>query len=96
VLGAIVGGLAAREASEAVSNSHHGGGHHHHHGHGHEKRDDKGALLSTIVGAAVGGLGANAIEKKLEDRRSASREKDWERDRDRREGGRRSEESRRY
>ncbi|KAK0613605.1 hypothetical protein B0T14DRAFT_591474 [Immersiella caudata] len=65
VLGAIVGGLAAREASGAASKK---GGHH---GHGGGGKNDKGALISTIVGAAVGGLGANAIEKRLE----ASRKK---------------------
>ncbi|KAL1865255.1 hypothetical protein VTK73DRAFT_5416 [Phialemonium thermophilum] len=59
ILGAIVGGLAAREASEAADRAAHKG-----------RRDaDKAsskALLSTIVGAAVGGLGANALEKRLE------------------------------
>lgn len=71
VLGAIVGGLAAREASEAAGKK--GGSHHH-------SKDNKGALISTIVGAAVGGLGANAIEKRLElSRRKTKTEQEmWE------------------
>ncbi|KAK4462465.1 hypothetical protein QBC42DRAFT_267890 [Cladorrhinum samala] len=37
---------------------------------------EKGAvLLSTIVGAAVGGLGANAVERRLE--RRNGREEEW-------------------
>lgn len=57
VLGALVGGLAAHEASEATSR--HGGG----------RQTDaqrRNQLLSTVVGAAVGALGANAVEKRLE------------------------------
>ncbi|KAK4118727.1 hypothetical protein N657DRAFT_330091 [Parathielavia appendiculata] len=66
VLGAIVGGLAASEAA-----------HHHSHAHDHKRRGGYGDdyerakhlhLISTVVGAAVGGLGANAIEKKIEAR----------------------------
>jgi len=80
VLGAIVGGLAAREASEAAGKK--GGGHHHH------SKDNKGALISTIVGAAVGGLGANAIEKRLElSRKKTKTEQDaWEKKWGREEG----------
>ncbi|KAK3371187.1 hypothetical protein B0T24DRAFT_595029 [Lasiosphaeria ovina] len=72
VLGAIVGGLAAREVSER---GHRNGG-------SGSKDSSKGvALISTIVGAAVGGLGANAIEKRLERSHSkTNREQDaWER-----------------
>ncbi|KAK0639417.1 hypothetical protein B0T16DRAFT_243631 [Cercophora newfieldiana] len=71
VLGAIVGGLAAREASEAAGKK---GGHHH-------DKNNKGALISTIVGAAVGGLGANAIEKRLEMSRQKTKgeQEAWER-----------------
>lgn len=74
VLGAIVGGLAAREASEHVghdSNSHHKG----------KKTNTHQQLISTIVGAAVGGLGANAIEKRLEvsRRKTGKAQEEWER-----------------
>lgn len=72
VLGAIVGGLAAREASEHV------GGEHHHKG---KKTNTHQQLISTIVGAAVGGLGANAIEKRLEvsRRKTGLLQEEWER-----------------
>jgi hypothetical protein len=80
VLGAIVGGLAAKEASEAAARSRN---------HGHSKGRDENhklGLISTIVGAAVGGLGANALEKRIEmskekmkDEQEA-REKRWHRD----------------
>ncbi|KAK1772730.1 hypothetical protein QBC33DRAFT_510563 [Phialemonium atrogriseum] len=82
VLGAIVGGLAAREASSAAASS---GGRNHRSGggsgssHGHGQRESA-ALLSTIVGAAVGGLGANALEKRLEAGRERTRteQERWE------------------
>ncbi|KAM7208508.1 hypothetical protein V8F20_001189 [Naviculisporaceae sp. PSN 640] len=61
VIGAIVGGLAAREASENLLAK--GDGHHRH---GDHHSSGKEALLSTIAGAAVGALGANAIEKRIE------------------------------
>lgn len=83
VLGAIVGGLAAREASEATvrarNNNNHDGDHHHRpESH---REHQKSRLISTIVGAAVGGLGANALEKRLEAARERDREKqaEWER-----------------
>lgn len=88
VLGAIVGGLAAREATEHArkSSSHNGKKSSHHDGHSsssskgrknqkeEEERERKAALISTIVGAAVGGLGANVIEKKLEEKKKAGEE----------------------
>ncbi|KAL2140822.1 hypothetical protein VTI28DRAFT_3220 [Corynascus sepedonium] len=78
VLGAIVGGLAAREASEAVasssSSSKKGTAHGHGKGKGRERdRNNHQHLISTVVGAAVGGLGANAIEKRLEEGRAVER-----------------------
>lgn len=75
VLGAIVGGLAAREASEHVG---HDSNSHHHKG---KKTNTHQQLISTIVGAAVGGLGANAIEKRLEvsRKKTAKAEEEWER-----------------
>ncbi|RKU47472.1 hypothetical protein DL546_009365 [Coniochaeta pulveracea] len=88
VLGAIIGGMAAREASEAAARRGPGSRH--------GSKDHQGAeLLSTIVGAAVGGLGANALEKRLEKSRGKTKEdqEKWERkygkderDRDRRDG----------
>ena len=72
VLGAIVGGLSAREASLAASRrgGHHRGG----------DESNKAALLSTIVGAAVGGLGANALEKRIESSRKKGKDEQdaWE------------------
>ncbi|KAK3387724.1 hypothetical protein B0H63DRAFT_164409 [Podospora didyma] len=81
VLGAVIGGLAAREASEKARQSQQG-----HHGRGggssssHSKKDDHAALISTILGAAVGGLGANAIEKRVEKSRKKTKgeQVDWE------------------
>ncbi|KAI0106983.1 hypothetical protein GGR51DRAFT_517016 [Nemania sp. FL0031] len=75
VLGALVGGLAAREAVELTSNRQVG-----------DRRDEadhrRNQLISTVVGAAVGALGANAIEKRIETRRARDEggEQDkWER-----------------
>ncbi|KAI0385296.1 hypothetical protein F5Y04DRAFT_245497 [Hypomontagnella monticulosa] len=72
VLGALVGGLAAREAIDATTkhNSHHEGTDH--------KRNQ---LIGTVVGAAVGALGANAVEKRIEVHRERDRIKQekWER-----------------
>lgn len=72
VLGAIVGGLIAREASEATTNRHRSRGHH---------GSDSSPLVSTLVGAAVGGLAANAVEKRIEVSRvkTAEMEEAWER-----------------
>lgn len=72
VLGAIVGGLIAREASEATTHRPRGRGHH---------GADKRPLVSTIVGAAVGGLAANALEKRIEVARAKTAETEdaWER-----------------
>ncbi len=72
VLGAIVGGLSAREASLAASRR--GGP-----SKGGEE-SNKAALISTIVGAAVGGLGANALEKRIESSRKKNKEEQdaWE------------------
>ncbi|KAI1471986.1 uncharacterized protein F4812DRAFT_416274 [Daldinia caldariorum] len=79
VLGALVGGLAAREAVDATSKSSNGHGHHH----SHEMSPDqkRKQLIGTVVGAAVGALGANAVEKRLEMRRERDRveQGDWER-----------------
>lgn len=75
VLGAIVGGLVAREASGSATQGK---------GHGHGRRSyhdqERKRLLSTVLGAAVGGLGANAIEKRIETNRDklVDKEEAWE------------------
>ncbi|EEY17308.1 predicted protein [Verticillium alfalfae VaMs.102] len=81
LLGAVVGGLAAREASDAATRSR-------------DKKDasvgsykgrksetDRSRVVSTVVGAIVGGLGANAIEKRFEHARERHRREQeaWER-----------------
>ncbi|KAF9870543.1 hypothetical protein CkaCkLH20_12033 [Colletotrichum karsti] len=75
LLGAVIGGLAAREVSDAAvrtrnrkemeSGTYHPRPHH---------DTEKARVISTVVGALVGGLGANALEKRFE----AARERDWE------------------
>lgn len=63
VLGAIVGGIVAREASESSAQ---GNGHRHRHRRRSYQDQERTRILSTLLGAAVGGLGANAIEKRIE------------------------------
>lgn len=80
VVGALLGGLAAREAAEATS--HHG--RHHSQDSNEEAAARRNQTLATMVGAAVGALGANAVEKRLElgrDRDRAEHEKSRDRDR---------------
>ncbi|OHE92299.1 hypothetical protein CORC01_12414 [Colletotrichum orchidophilum] len=82
LLGAVVGGLAAREVSDATVRSRN------------RKEIDNGTyrprspretekarVISTVVGALVGGLGANAIERRFEVARERDREQQlaWER-----------------
>ncbi|KAI0394588.1 hypothetical protein F5Y17DRAFT_427290 [Xylariaceae sp. FL0594] len=86
VLGAVLGGLAAREVADSHfkgsgrddDDDHH---HHHHHHHHHEKERKRNQLISTLVGAAVGALGANAIEKRIENHRvrDEAKQEKWER-----------------
>ncbi|KAK8094757.1 hypothetical protein PG997_001442 [Apiospora hydei] len=85
VVGALLGGLAAREAAEATS--HHG--RHHSQDSNEEAAARRNQALATMVGAAVGALGANAVEKRLELGRNRERE-EQERSRDRDRGYRRS------
>ncbi|KAI0181835.1 hypothetical protein GGR52DRAFT_57604 [Hypoxylon sp. FL1284] len=63
VLGALMGGLAVREAVDAKTK---------HDGHRRDPDHKRNQLIGTVVGAAVGALGANAVEKRLE----VQREKD--------------------
>ncbi|KAI3317599.1 hypothetical protein HD806DRAFT_526955 [Xylariaceae sp. AK1471] len=74
VLGALVGGLAAREAVDLTGRQHHKG----HHDDAEHKRNQ---LISTVVGAAVGALGANAVEKRIENNRARDeiKQEKWER-----------------
>ncbi|KAI0965986.1 hypothetical protein F4678DRAFT_308795 [Xylaria arbuscula] len=75
VLGALVGGLAAREAVDLTSNR----DRQHSKGRGHNDAEHKrNQLIGTVVGAAVGALGANAVEKRIEVRRARD-DKAWER-----------------
>ncbi|KAK8009225.1 hypothetical protein PG991_011776 [Apiospora marii] len=80
MVGALLGGLAAREAAEATS--HHG--RHHSQDSNEEAAARRNQTLATMVGAAVGALGANAVEKRLELGRDRDRvEQEKSRDRDR-------------
>lgn len=89
VLGAIIGGLVAREASgaAAASSSSSSSSKHkntHHNSSSSSKPNPNAAertrLVSTLVGAAVGGFGANALEKRIEvaRERTAEKEEAWE------------------
>lgn len=78
LLGAVVGGLVANKASEAAFKHRHktGGG-------GRARRhSDEAAprMVSTILGAVAGGLGANAIANRVEDSRDRGRNRQlaWE------------------
>ncbi|RYP68003.1 hypothetical protein DL771_006926 [Monosporascus sp. 5C6A] len=66
ILGALVGGIAAKEASDATSR-------HKSHRRGGDPEHRRNQILSTAVGAVVGALGANAFEKRLEDNRERER-----------------------
>ncbi|KAI1076511.1 hypothetical protein F5B20DRAFT_555394 [Whalleya microplaca] len=87
VLGALVGGLAGREAAEAAgrynssSKDRRGGHHRRHRSDEDDDRRKRTQLISTVVGAAVGALGANAVEKRIEANRAHDRAKQdrWER-----------------
>ncbi|KAH9898637.1 hypothetical protein F4778DRAFT_189059 [Xylariomycetidae sp. FL2044] len=72
VLGAVVGGLAAREAAEATRGYHGGDS---------ESDHRRNTLISTVVGAAVGALGANAVEKRLQvnNEKHRIKQEKWER-----------------
>lgn len=90
VLGAIIGGLVAREASDAASkpsapsssgSKTSNGNHRHHSDQRPSAEKERTRLISTLVGAAVGGFGANALEKRIEvgRQRTAEKEEVWER-----------------
>lgn len=77
LLGAVVGGFAARQASDAASR-HRRKSHSGRPGSGGD--DDRTRAISTILGAVAGGLGANAIANRVEGARERGREKQhaWE------------------
>ncbi|KAI5923814.1 hypothetical protein F4810DRAFT_195052 [Camillea tinctor] len=94
VLGALVGGLAAREATSKLGSneSGKGKGRRRHHSDA-DRRNHQ--ILGAVVGAAVGALGANAVEKRIERERERERgreqadwERKWGRGKGRREGSR--------
>lgn len=76
LLGAVVGGLVAREATDAAAR-------HKHKSKGYDDRegDDRTRMVSTILGAVAGGLASNAIANRVEDSRDRDKagERDWER-----------------
>ncbi|KAH7134835.1 hypothetical protein B0J13DRAFT_528941 [Dactylonectria estremocensis] len=76
LLGAVVGGLVAREASEAASRKKHKSK-----GYGGADDDDRTRMVSTILGAVAGGLASNAIANRVEDSRDRDRARqyEWER-----------------
>ncbi|OLN91996.1 hypothetical protein CCHL11_01657 [Colletotrichum chlorophyti] len=82
LLGAVVGGLAAREVSDATVRSRNRkemeNGTYHPRS---TRESDKARVISTVVGALVGGLGANALERRFESARAKDREQQeaWER-----------------
>ena len=79
LLGAVIGGLVANKASEAALKHRHktgGGG-----GRGRRYSDETTPrMVSTILGAVAGGLGANAVANKVEDSRDRGRNRElsWE------------------
>ncbi|KND92760.1 hypothetical protein TOPH_02599 [Tolypocladium ophioglossoides CBS 100239] len=78
LLGAVVGGIVANKASEAAFKHRHKAGA----GGRARRHSDEAAprMVSTILGAVAGGLGANAIANKVEDSRDRGRNRQlaWE------------------
>ncbi|GKT49435.1 uncharacterized protein ColSpa_09616 [Colletotrichum spaethianum] len=82
LLGAVVGGLAAREVSDATVRTRNRKEMENGTFRPRSPREtEKARVISTVVGALVGGLGANAIEKRFEVARRRDREQQeaWER-----------------
>ncbi|GKT57288.1 hypothetical protein ColTof4_11441 [Colletotrichum tofieldiae] len=82
LLGAVVGGLAAREVSDATVRTRNRkeieNGTYRPRS---PRETEKARVISTVVGALVGGLGANALERRFEVARHRDREQQesWER-----------------
>lgn len=73
LLGAVVGGLAAREAASAAHRRRHAS-------HRPDPNEERTRLASTIVGALAGGIGANALANRVETSRVRDKERQraWE------------------
>ncbi|KAK7403582.1 hypothetical protein QQX98_010634 [Neonectria punicea] len=76
LLGAVVGGLVAREANDAASRKKHKSK-----GYRETDDEDRNRMVSTILGAVAGGLASNAIANRVEDSRDRDRARqyEWER-----------------
>ncbi|KFA73684.1 hypothetical protein S40288_06316 [Stachybotrys chartarum IBT 40288] len=72
LLGAVVGGFAAREASSAAM-KYRRKDRRPSHGRYDDEDDGTARIVSTILGAVAGGLGANALANKVEDSRDKDR-----------------------
>ncbi|KAK2010283.1 hypothetical protein LZ32DRAFT_607599 [Colletotrichum eremochloae] len=82
LLGAVVGGLAAREVSDATVRTRNRKEMEHGTYRPRSPREaEKARVITTVVGALVGGLGANALERRFEVARQRDREQQeaWER-----------------
>ncbi|KAM4066954.1 hypothetical protein HRG_000964 [Hirsutella rhossiliensis] len=73
LLGAVVGGIVANRASEAALKQRRGTS-------SHDRRngDEATPRLLTVLGAVAGGLGANAVARKVECDRERHRQRMWE------------------
>ncbi|KPM34551.1 hypothetical protein AK830_g12017 [Neonectria ditissima] len=76
LLGAVVGGLVAREANDAANRKKHKSK-----GYREADGEDRTRMVSTILGAVAGGLASNAIANRVEDSRDRDRARqyEWER-----------------
>ncbi|KAK1998873.1 hypothetical protein LX36DRAFT_633582 [Colletotrichum falcatum] len=82
LLGAVIGGLAAREVSDAAVRTRNRKEMEHGTYRPRSPHEiEKARVITTVVGALVGGLGANALEKRFEVARQRDREQQeaWER-----------------
>ena len=73
LLGAVVGGLVAREASNAANRHRSSKG-----GYQRSNSDETTRMVSTVLGAVAGGIGANVLAHKVEEGRHRKREKGQE------------------
>jgi len=83
LLGAVAGGWAARQAGEKLAQrrrENQSPRSRHRRRSDADKDDEKIRLASTLIGAAIGGLGANALTNRFEDSRDRTRERQdaWE------------------
>jgi uncharacterized protein YcfJ len=80
LLGAVVGGLVAREASEAAMKYRNNKKGRRNSYSREEENDNTARMVSTLIGAVAGGLGANALANRVEDskERDKVRQEAWE------------------